>query len=60
MRRAIEDTPADAWLTGMKCARAWVEIGSKFAELGTIIRESGSERVKVCVDTQHASPPATM
>jgi apurinic endonuclease APN1 len=29
-------------------------IGSRFDELGRIIREAGSPRVKVCLDTQHA------
>src|ERR1700687_3602801 len=28
-------------------------VGSRFAELGRIARESGSERVKICMDTQH-------
>ena len=29
-------------------------IGSKFDELGEIIREVGSPRVKICLDTQHS------
>ena len=29
-------------------------VGSKFAELGRIVREAGSQRVRVCLDTQHS------
>jgi deoxyribonuclease-4 len=54
VRKVVDNTPDDAWMilenaAGMGCA-----LGSKFAELGTIIRESGSDRVRVCLDTQHA------
>ena len=53
VQRIIENT-ADAWLILENAAGMGGAIGSKFAELGTIIRESGSDRVKVCIDTQHA------
>jgi deoxyribonuclease-4 len=54
VQRVIENTPDDAWLILENSAGMGGAIGSKFAELGTIIRESGSDRVKVCIDTQHA------
>jgi deoxyribonuclease-4 len=54
VRKILDDTPESAWLILENAAGMGGAIGSKFAELGTIIRESGSERVKVCVDTQHA------
>jgi len=54
VQRVIANTPDDAWLILENSAGMGGAIGSKFAELGTIIRESGSDRVKVCIDTQHA------
>jgi deoxyribonuclease-4 len=52
-QRVVADT-VDAWLILENAAGMGGAIGSKFSELGTIIRESGSDRVKVCLDTQHA------
>ena len=52
-QKVIEET-VDAWLILENAAGMGGAIGSKFVELGTIIRESGSDRVKVCVDVQHA------
>lgn len=54
VRRILDDTPASAWLILENAAGQGGAVGSKFAELGTIIRESGSDRVKVCIDTQHS------
>jgi len=53
VQRIIENT-AEAWLILENAAGMGGAIGSKFAELGTIIRESGSDRMKVCLDTQHS------
>ena len=47
-------TPADALLILENSAGAGGNIGSSFADLGRIIREVGSDRVRVCLDTQHA------
>jgi deoxyribonuclease-4 len=52
-QRVVADT-VDAWLILENAAGMGGAIGSKFSELGTIIRESGSDRVKVCLDTQHS------
>ena len=54
VRRVIEATPEEAWLILENSAGMGGAIGSRFSELGRIIRESGSKRVKVCLDTQHA------
>ena len=54
VQKVIENTPENAWLILENSAGMGGAIGSKFAELGTIIREAGSDRVKVCIDTQHA------
>lgn len=52
--KVVDNTPDDAWMILENAAGMGGAIGSKFAELGTIIRESGSDRVKVCIDVQHA------
>ncbi len=54
VRRVIQATPDDAWLILENSAGMGGAIGSNFSELAKIIRESGSKRVKVCIDTQHA------
>jgi deoxyribonuclease-4 len=51
--RVLEGTPDDADLILENSAGMGGAIGSKFAELGKIARESGSDRVKVCLDTCH-------
>ncbi len=50
----VEATPPDTWLILENAAGMGGAIGSKFVELGRIIREAGSPRLKVCLDTQHA------
>jgi deoxyribonuclease-4 len=52
-QRILEATPDDAWLILENAAGQGGAVGSKFAELGRIAHESGSDRVKVCLDTQH-------
>jgi deoxyribonuclease-4 len=49
----LEATPEDALLILENSAGAGGTIGSRFYDLGRIIREVGSPRVKVCLDTQH-------
>ena len=52
-RRILEATPDDAWLILENAAGQGGAVGSRFAELGRIARESGSDRVRICMDTQH-------
>jgi deoxyribonuclease IV len=52
-QRILEATPDDAWLILENAAGQGGAVGSKFAELGRIARQSGSDRVKICMDTQH-------
>ena len=52
--RIVAATPADTWLVLENSAGMGGAIGSRFDELGRIIREAGSPRVRVCLDTQHA------
>ncbi len=49
----LEATPRDSLLILENSAGAGGTIGSRFADLGRIIGEVGSERIKVCLDTQH-------
>lgn len=54
VRKVVGATPDDTWLILENSAGQGGSIGSNFAELGRILRDSGSDRVKVCIDTQHA------
>ncbi len=54
VQKVVENTPDDAWMILENAAGMGGAIGSKLTELGTIIRQSGSDRVKVCIDVQHA------
>ncbi len=53
VRSVVETTPDDTWLILENSAGMGGSVGSKFEELGRIIREAGSPRVKACLDTQH-------
>ena len=53
VRKIVDATPEDTWLILENSAGMGGSIGSRFEELGRIIREAGSLRVKVCLDTQH-------
>src|SRR4030042_4611440 len=53
VRKVVDATPANTWLILENSAGMGGTVGSKFQELGRIIREAGSPRVKVCLDTQH-------
>lgn len=52
--KVLDATPDDTWLVLENSAGQGGSIGSTFSELGRILRDSGSDRVKVCIDTQHA------
>jgi deoxyribonuclease-4 len=52
--KVIDATADDTWLILENSAGMGGAVGSKFAELGRIIREAGSPRVRVCLDTQHS------
>jgi deoxyribonuclease-4 len=49
----LEATPEETWLILENSAGQGGTVGGRFAELGTIIRTVGSDRVKVCLDTCH-------
>lgn len=54
MRRVLDAVPGDTLLMLETSAGSGDHIGSKFSELGQIIKSLNSPRVAVCLDTQHA------
>jgi deoxyribonuclease-4 len=50
----LADTPDEAWLIFENSAGQGGTIGSKFADLGRILKRIDSPRAKVCIDTCHA------
>ena len=54
LQGVLKDTPDDAWIILENSAGQGGSVGSKFSELGAIISRVGSERLKVCLDTEHA------
>jgi deoxyribonuclease-4 len=53
MKRILDAVPGDTLLMLETSAGSGDHIGSKFSELGRIIKAVGSPRVAVCLDTQH-------
>ena len=54
LSRVLDDTADETWLIIENSAGAGNHIGTTFGEIGRMIRAVGSDRVKVCLDTQHA------
>jgi deoxyribonuclease-4 len=50
----LAETPEETWMIFENSAGQGGVIGSKFAELGAIIKRIDNPRVKVCLDTCHA------
>ncbi len=50
----LADTPGETWLIFENSAGQGGTIGSKFSDLGQILKRIGSPRAKVCIDTCHA------
>jgi len=50
----LKETPEQVQLILENSAGSGGNIGGQWADLGRIIREVGSDRVRVCLDTQHA------
>lgn len=54
IRGVLDETPDDAWIILENSAGMGGSVGSKFGELGAIMRAVASPRLKVCLDTEHA------
>jgi len=52
--RVLDETPEDTWMIFENSAGQGGVIGSKFSELGAIIKQINNPRAKVCMDTCHA------
>jgi deoxyribonuclease-4 len=53
MGRILDEAPGKALLMLETSAGSGDHIGSKFADLGRLIKAAGSPRVAACLDTQH-------
>jgi deoxyribonuclease-4 len=54
VQRVLERSPGDTWLILENSAGMGGSVGSRFSELGIIVRQAADPRIKVCFDTQHA------
>jgi len=54
MNRVLDNSPDDTLLIMENSAGMGNHIGSKFNELGAVLRELASPRVRICLDTQHS------
>jgi deoxyribonuclease-4 len=52
--QVLKETEDGPWIVLENSAGMGGSVGSRFAELGKIIRDAGSDRLKVCLDTEHA------
>jgi deoxyribonuclease-4 len=50
----LAETPEDTWMIFENSAGAGGTIGSKFSDLGQILKRIDNPRAKVCIDTCHA------
>jgi deoxyribonuclease-4 len=53
-QRVLDETPEETWMIFENSAGQAGVIGSKFSEIGAMIKRIGSPRAKVCIDTCHA------
>jgi len=54
MQDVLERAPGESWLILENSAGMGNTLAARFDEIGRIVREVGSPRVKVCLDTCHA------
>ena len=54
LKQVLKDTPDDAWIILENSAGQGGSVGSKLEELAAIIVAVDSDRLKVCLDTEHA------
>ena len=53
LRKVLDSSPEGPWLIVENSAGMGAHIGASFEELGAMISEVGSDRLKVCLDTEH-------
>lgn len=53
LKHVLAETPADTWLILENSAGMGDHLGSRFNEIGMLIKAVSDPRMKVCLDTQH-------
>ena len=53
LKQVLDSSPEGPWLIVENSAGMGAHIGASFEEIGALISEVGSERLKVCLDTEH-------
>ena len=54
LKQVLDNTDDNVQLIIENCAGMGAQIGASFEELGRLIRAVGSDRLKICLDTEHA------
>ena len=54
LNEVLTGTPEDVQLIIENCAGMGAQIGASFQELGRLIKAVGNDRIKICLDTEHA------
>ena len=53
LTRVLENSPEGPWLIVENSAGMGAHLGASFEEIGRMLSEVGSDRMKVCLDTEH-------
>ena len=54
LKEVLDNTPPNVWLIIENSAGMGSHIGASFQEIGKLIKAIDNERMKVCIDTEHA------
>ena len=54
LNEVLSNSPEDVQLIIENCAGMGAQIGASFQELGRMIKAVDSDRIKICLDTEHA------
>ena len=54
LNEVLSNSPEDVQLIIENCAGMGAQIGASFQELGRMIKAVGNDRLKICLDTEHA------
>ena len=54
LKQVLDNTEGNVQLIIENCAGMGAQIGASFAELGRLIKAVDSDRLKICLDTEHA------
>ena len=54
LSEVLSNSPVEVQLIIENCAGMGAQIGASFQELGRLVKAVGNDRVKICLDTEHA------